>query len=740
MTVRRAALRVLFASIASSALLAGQSAAQGLSGYLELSYSDSTADTVDAARQSQESKSQSFVQRYNITLDKKIYPNFSVYAGGFFERQDSTFETGGVEGDSTRTSLRPFARLTLHTPLYGADAGYIRNEEKLKSSGGSPAPTVRETYTSSIYWRPDGFPDARLEYLRLNNFDKDRLLLDTTEDRYTFTTNYRPVTPLELRYQGSVDERTDRLTGTTIDDVLHNARANYSDTWWRGRTSVSSDYNFFRDETKTRAGGGGEVGFPIFPFAAFSALSDTPERVDPFDPNLLLIDGNLTAGAGLNIGYPGIGGDTRARNMGLDFGAATELNTLLVTVLGPPAVGRSDRDVAQVADAFSWRIYTSTDNLNWTLHQTVFPAVYNSLSTRFEIRFANVTTRYIKAVVSPLTIATPLAADFPTILVTELQAEVRRAAAEVAGKRTSTTHLYNLNIRTRILDTPSLAHEFSYLVRKQEPSPFPTEYTVSNGLSFQHQFSKVFLGRARVSREDGQTRAGSRRSYLYTASVTAVPLETLSHTLLYSGVNETIAGNKTLSNSFFLYNNAKLYEGIDVTLGGGLIFSETGNGQKTDQTQINGSASVVPHRTVTINFTYNGSTAKVSGGEVPGERKTSSDSWEANVAFNPLPTLFLLGSYRTDSRSTDGSRTTDVTRNYGLNFSPFPYGTLHLNFAYNETVRTADNSRERSIVPSLRWNVTPRSYLDLSYQKLTIDSPVLSADLRTFSGTFRMNF
>lgn len=730
MGLRRVALRALFAWIVASGLLARQSAAEGLTGYLELNYNHSDADTADATGQSQKSTSRAFAQRYSLTLDKRIYPNFSVLAGGFFERQDSTFETGGVEGDSTTTSTRPFVRLSLNTPLYGADAAYTRNEEKLKSSGGSPAPTVRETYSSTLYWRPDGFPDVRLEYFRSNHFDKDHRTLDTTEDRFGITTNYRPVTPLELRYQVASDERTDRLNGNTFNDIHHNGRVNYADTWWRGRVSVASDYNIIRDETKTRAEGAGEVSFQLFPFAGLSGISDTPDT-GALDVNLLLIDGDLAAGAGINLGLPPPGGEARPRNMGMDFGAATEVNTLLVVV---------DRDVAQIADAFSWRIYTSSDNLNWALRQTVFPAAYSSFFTRFEIRFTNVTARYVKAVVAPLSIATPSASSFPTILVTELQAELRRTATEVAGKRTSTTHLYNLNVRTRILETPSLTYEFGYLARKVDPSPFPAEYTVSNGLSFLHQFTKVFSGRARVAREDGQTREGRRWSYLYTASVTAVPLETLNHTLLYSGVDETIAENKTVSNSFFLYNNAKLYEGIDLALGGGLIFSETGKGEKADQTQINGSATLVPHSSVTINLAYTGSTTTASGGEVPGDRKTSSSSWEANVAITPLPTLILFGSYRTDSRSTGGSQDTNVTRNYVLNFSPFPYGTLHLNFSYNETVRSADDTRERSILPSLRWNITPRSYLDFSYQKLTTDSPVLSADIRAFSGTFRMNF
>jgi hypothetical protein len=374
------------------------------------------------------------------------------------------------------------------------------------------------------------------------------------------------------------------------------------------------------------------------------------------------------------------------------------------------------------------------------LLQTVFPAVYDSVLTRFEIRFTNVTTRYVKAVVSPLSIATPFASSFPSIFITELQAELRRAATEVARKTTSTTHLYNLNVRTRILETPSLAHDFSYFVRKVDPSNAPMEYTVSNGLLFSHQFSRVFAGRARVSREDGRTRAGKRLSYLYTASITAAPLETLNHTLLYSGTDETSGENKTISNSFFLNNNARLYEGIDVLFGGGVAFAETGKGQKSEQTLATVSAAFVPNPWVAINFLYNGAMSTASGGDLPGETKTSSGSWEANVSVTPLPTLYLFGSYRTDRQLAGSVRTTNVTRNYSLNFSPFPYGTLHLNFAYNETVRSESDTRERSILPSLRWNVTPRSWLDLSYQKLTTDSPVLSNETRTYSGTFRANF
>ena len=146
--------------------------------------------------------------------------------------------------------------------------------------------------------------------------------------------------------------------------------------------------------------------------------------------------------------------------MGLDFLVATEINTLFVWV---------DRDVAQVADAFSWRIYTSDDNQNWDLRQTVSPAIYSPTFNRFEIRFTNVNARYVKVVTAPLSPTVPFASSFPTILVTELQAEIRRPASEVAGKQTSTFQNGTVDFRALLLESINLTYEFTYVFTKRDP-------------------------------------------------------------------------------------------------------------------------------------------------------------------------------------------------------------------------------------------------------------------------------
>lgn len=721
-------LSVFIALIVVSVLFVDRSAAEGLSGYLETSYSKFHTVSTDSAGQSTNTTSDSITQRYSITLDKRLYPNLGLLAGGLFEKRDVTLESGDVDIDSTSTKMRPFVNLSLRTPLYTVEAGYNRNEDKQKSSGLLPVVTVRETWSSTLSWRPVDLPDAKLEYFRTENFDKEKKIQNAIDSRFGFTTQYRPVLPVYLRYQVSFGEREDRLSNVTVDEIAHNGKVSYSDRLWQRRISVVSDYSFVHSETKTAAEGGGEVGFPIFSFLGLSAISDVPESVALL-PNTLLIDGDFTTNAGINIGRPLAGEDARQRNIGLDFATDREINTILVSV---------DRDVTQVADAFSWRIYTSSDNLNWVLRQTVSPATFNSFSARFEIRFSNVTTRYVKVVVAPLSPAVPFASNFPSILVTELQGEVRRPASEVTRKTSSTIHLYNLDVRTLVLEKPSLFHEFSLFLRKIDP--LPSLYTISNGLSLQHQFSKVFSGRARVSREDGKELKGTRVAYLYTASLAAVPLDTLRHSLVFSGSDESAAGSTSTANSLFLYNSAKLYDGIDVNLGGGISRTEVGTGQKTDQSQVNASAYLVPHRVMTFNLTYSGTSTKTNGGEITGQRKDTTDAWEAGLSLTPVQTVYLFGSYRIENVEQGGNGERRNMRNFIANWAPFPDGTVHFNFYYNESFLSENKTRNRSIVPSLRWNVTARSYLDLSYQNVKTESMLLTTDTRVVSGTVHIGF
>jgi hypothetical protein len=438
-----------------------------------------------------------------------------------------------------------------------------------------------------------------------------------------------------------------------------------------------------------------------------------------------MVDGNLAAGTGINLGLPLSGGDARFRNMGLDFLVATEINTLFVLV---------DRDVSQVADTFSWRIYTSSDNQNWELRQTVVPAIYSPTFNRFEIRFSNVNARYVKVVTSPLTPAIPFATSFRDILVTELQSELRRPASEVAGKQTLTQQTGTVDFRAVLLESLMLTYELTYFFTKRDPGELT--YTLSNGLSAFRQFNKIFSGRGRVAFENGEDQTGTREALLYTASIMAVPFQTLSQSLTFSGKEETIAGKKDSEVSILLYNIARLYEGIDANLSSGISFRDDSTGKETRSTQVNAGTTLVPNRKMTFTLLYNANETVASGGDLPGETTTYTRAGEADLSITPVQTVYLFGSYRVERSSANPKRN---ILNYSLNWAPFPDGTLHLTFYYNETVRS-DDTKERSITPGLRWYFRPRSYLDLSYQNLKTEAPAQTTTSNLYSGTVRIAF
>ncbi len=131
------------------------------------------------------------------------------------------------------------------------------------------------------------------------------------------------------------------------------------------------------------------------------------------------------------------------RQIGLDFLIPTEVNQLLVWV---------DRELTStVVSSFSWQVFTSDDNLNWVGPIVPSSVGFGTFENRFEINFSSVTTRYIKVVTTPL-LPGPLVP--PNIFVTELQAFVRTPAADLKGKTSRTTHNYDLDVKTRILDNP----------------------------------------------------------------------------------------------------------------------------------------------------------------------------------------------------------------------------------------------------------------------------------------------
>ena len=726
-------------------LMTGVARADILSGYLEWDYNMLNSTTNAASAGSSNLKSDNLTQRYSLSLDTRLFPNLKLTSGAIFENEKNWLNTDGSPSDSSTTTLRPHVDLTLNTLLYNAGIGYNRREEKTSASNVPTSTQINEDYHALLGWRPEGLPTTDLQLIRTNNYDANHIMNDTTDDRATLGMRYLPVKNVDLRYQGVYDDSTDKLTNFEVRQLTNTGRVAYSDQFFNDRVSLNTNYNITVQQTKNF--GTGTVFFPLYPGNGLSALNDMPLS-GALDTNAALIDGNLSASSGVNIGAHSAGTIPQLRNIGVDYFTGTEVSRIIVWL---------DRELpVAVGDLFTLngvvKVYTSSDNLNWTLVTDVSPGaaggrLFENFSNpgitqgRFVIDVSPLTTQFIKVVfdlssitVDSVRIAAPgfQPPDQP-IFVTEMQTFDKKPASELKGTTTRTTQTMNMDLKTRILDSPSLYYDFSLFLTRSDPDAF-TRYTLSNGLYLDHRFNEVFSGNASVAREDGEEATGHRVSYVYSASLRAVPLKTLSHTLVYSGRTEQIAGKSSDTNSITLYNTAELYQGVNLNLAGGASFANADAGLNSETENFLFGASIIPHKTLTLNLNYTANRTRLWGGTTltPG---FTTQRGELSAAYRPFPALYLFGSIGI----TELESRTDTLQNYGVNWSPFPDGTLQFNFAYNESLSSENNQKERLITPSLTWKVTRKSILDLAYILIRSDSTlqtnyskILSASLRIF--------
>jgi hypothetical protein len=716
---------VLFFAVS---LVPGIAAAEGIGGYVDLGYNKSASNSEDLLGNSSHTDTDSYIQRYNLSLSKRLSPYLKLYASGLLDKTDSTTTMSGTKTDSTLTRVQPLVDLTLRSPVYQAGVRYSRREET-SSSSVSPATTnINDLYAGifGLYPPARDLPTVEMRLERSHVYDSEHISQDVVRDFAGLTMNHTPTNNITLQYRPSYVVTTDRLSALETRSMSQIGRAEYSNSFFKNRVSFDTSYNVGYNELTTSVSGTGTLDTSLVPFAGLSSIDDTP-----FDGALVsnnaLVDGNLTASAGINIGMPAIiGGDTRERNIGLDFSLAQDVNMLRVWV---------DRELpAAVTSSYSWDIYTSSDNLNWNFYATVSHAPFGQFDNRFEITFASVNTRYIKVVVKPLSTAVQGASGFPNIFVTEIQAFSSKAVEQVRGKKTSSNQVYNFDGKALLLESANLYYHLSYFLARLEPSG-EQRWTLANMMTASHRFSRVFSGSARAGREDFSDPTDNGFAYVADTSLDAVPLKTLRHSLSYSGRFEETLSGRTNTNIVFLHNHAEVYQGVDLTAAAGITFKDKDTGEHAETTEYIAGAGLRPHRTLELSFNVDTSRAHSSGGGTQ-ESSTWTRKTDETATYHPVDTLYLAAGLSTVATQD----TTKRSQNYALNWAPFFGGALEFSFAYTEGLESEKNSRVRTYSPSLTWKITRTTYLAAAYQVNQGKSDEGRSELRTFSTNLRAYF
>ena len=694
------------------------SVAQEVNGFAELFWTRSDLETERDGLPNTALESSAFRQRYRLDFNWRLYPNVTFSVGGLFEQDDTKSDGANLVSEATLRRLRPYISLRQNSRLFFSSLDLNRLQDTTTVFGQSSAET-QDNYNAVLGWRPEDYPSLSFRFQRTDNYDSTRRELDLTRDLAEFRLQYLAFDKVRVNYRTGQDDSENHLEGNEIRRKYHTGNVSYGDQYLNRRIQFSADYDFDIQDSKISTSGSGEIGTQIRADEGLSELTEFPD-MGVLLPNPELIDENLTASAGINLGLPPPGGDERPRNIGLDLGEPTPLNSLRVWV---------DTDLPRViSSSFVWDIYTSSDNLEWTLRQTVAPASFGTLETRFDLRIADLTARYVKAVTRPLSQFVPGADQFPDIFVTELEVFLWTPASEVANEFGSTTQRFTTDVRARLLRDKNLFYEFSYAARDTENRP--VLWTMSNGLSFNQRLSRTFTFATRAARVDNVELDERLTAYIYSASLRAAAVPTLTQTLIFSGRWNDVDIGSDYTNSVFLYNGLQIYRGVTTNIGLGTAVSKRPAGERIENRQINATANLAPHRTFSANLQYQLTREDRSGGSFVTPRKTNRGISSVSIAYTPLPAIYLFGSYRLEHRS-DGPNLT--TRNYSLSWNPFAGGNLQLTFRYNETYRDELSTLFRFFTTRARWNITNRWFVELAWE----DSITKSDLVKSYSDVLR---
>ncbi len=421
---------------------------------------------------------------------------------------------------------------------------------------------------------------------------------------------------LDLRYSVRAARITDHLNDVRTSELGNSASATWSGAYLQGRGSAYASYSIGAIQTSVTArGSGGTVSTSQRPISGLSVVEvfpAVPTRVT-LAPNSALVDGVTSASAGLNLGYSGTSptGERPLRDLGAEFAdAVTPVNALYVYV---------DRTLPdEVAASFTWTVYQSEDNLDWTQVGGTLVGLFDPLLSRFEISIERTAARYLKVVTRPLAPSVAIGPQYSEIFVTELQLSLVVPAQEAVGRSSTLGGNLNATTKFRILDRPglSLTYDLSTLFTHSSASS-RVSYSVTNGLSAARRLGRTVSTSGRFERNDSDVGQGHLAGNRWSATLAYDPFPTFGASLLYGGQLNQLKSGNSISQTVGAAARADLYQGIatsaNVTYGIG--HDETGRDSRTKS--VAATATITPNRYLSLAGSAGVSDSKLTGGGRP---------------------------------------------------------------------------------------------------------------------------
>ncbi len=503
-TIRQAFALLIVFLVASSPVRGRISS--NLTADLRVSYSTTDEDS---------SSLESVDQEYNVAWQKNIMRDLAVRSALRYYNFGVSENLGA---NSWRSELQPSADLIFNRAWLGINAQAMRRDSR---SNDRSSRLINESGSIALQSRVARYPWMRLRLQQDLLYNKANLSDRDTRDRMALASAGYTARMTSISYSFTYKNTLDRSQrveqNTSTHGVLFGQVKNFGS---RLRSSLSYDFSYKKQSDRNLAFDPLPLELPVF-FGLYA--SDATPDLGGLDSVSTLIDGNLSLPAVPPIN---IGSNSVNQNLGIDLGYRREISRLYVYTDRPS--GNNVR----------WAVFQSEDNTVWESVAGASSSFSPGFS-RYEIRFPEISARYIKAVNAGLN-------EVDTVLVTEVAGYLDKSETGVI-ERDQQIHLASLNNSLKLSE--SLSATAGVSLRRDGGSSFNQkrdETYYSFGL--RNQPSKVLQHSARIQVgliDYDATRFDVDKTLTANYDLQYQPLTTLAFSLSLSHRDNYIAGVKS---------------------------------------------------------------------------------------------------------------------------------------------------------------------------------------------------
>lgn len=561
-------------------------------------------------------------QRYSLHWSKHLVPYVTARASVSYDRFGADTD---LSGSMWRQQVQPVGELGWNHPLFSAAATYRRRESSSRDASTS---LIRNSIGLSLRTRTSRYPIVTLRYDNDETYNKlNRQDRDTRERRVQAGLSYN-VSNHSLLYNFTYRKSDIRSSGLGINESTHLFRWDQTTRFFHEKLRLTTGYNFSHRRQVTESASGTTAYRSIAVVSALQGVDASPD-FGSLDSLRTLADGNTADPA---LPFVDIGQDVTDQNLGVDFGFARAVQGFYIYTDRPSGSG------------VTWTVYLSADNLTWEPMTSPATVAFNTSFGRYEILFAFVNTRYIKAVSGGLN-------DELTVYVTEIEA-IEEQTATGSDTRTQSTHQANMAASYQFTNQLATTADLHY---RGEPSGDFSDRRdqLFYGISARHNPSPL-LGQT-LSYQASRESFSAGKSRLFTQALsyaaTVTPLKTLEFT--FSAVSRRNTENDVKqqeTNGALLHTTGEVFRNLRLTIDAG--FSRTDqplNASKFDSWTYQTSVDAGITRSLDALVTYLYQNNKEAGGASLRIRRQVT----ANVNFRLTRSILFRTSV---SQSEDDSR------------------------------------------------------------------------------------